>query len=366
MRLHHVGIEVQDLYEVELFYRKVLGFAVRYRYISSNTPGLRTVFLEKSGVRLELLERPRDEDFVARRAFAPDHLSLEVDDVDAAHARLRALGVDGAVTRPPRDTGDGFRELELRDPEGNLIELASRIRPEPRYPLRAIIFDLDGTLIDSEENYYLADRDLLARYGIPFSHEDKRRYVGTGNLEQMIDLKRRFDLPPTPAELADLKNEIYLSIAETRTHFHPEMKRFWDELRARRIPVAIASGSSPAVLARLMDLLGLAGEADEILSAEEVPRGKPAPDVFLETARRLGIPPTACAVVEDSRFGVEAAHRAFMRCIAVPYLTDKPLADAFLLADLLFEDGMATFEADRALRWFEAEAAAGAVQDPSR
>ena len=118
MRLHHVGIEVKDLYRVELFYRKVLGFSLRYRYVSRNTAGLRTVFLERDGVQLELLERPRDDDFQARRAYAPDHLSLEVADVDAEHARLAGLGFPGAVVQPPRNTGDGFRELTLRDPEG--------------------------------------------------------------------------------------------------------------------------------------------------------------------------------------------------------------------------------------------------------
>jgi beta-phosphoglucomutase-like phosphatase (HAD superfamily) len=90
-----------------------------------------------------------------------------------------------------------------------------------------------------------------------------------------------------------------------------------------------------------------------VLSADEVPRGKPAPDVFLEAARRLGVPPEECLVIEDTRYGVEAAKRAFMRCIAVPYLTDPPLADAFLMADLLFPDGMKGFDADRAFGWIE-------------
>jgi beta-phosphoglucomutase-like phosphatase (HAD superfamily) len=90
-----------------------------------------------------------------------------------------------------------------------------------------------------------------------------------------------------------------------------------------------------------------------VLSADEVPRGKPAPDVFLEAARRLGVPPEECLVIEDTRYGVEAAKRAFMRCIAVPYLTDPPLADAFLMADLLFPDGMKGFDADHAFAWIE-------------
>jgi HAD superfamily hydrolase (TIGR01509 family) len=355
MKLHHVGIEVKDLYAVELFYRKVLGFTLRYRYVSKNTPGLRTVFLERDGLQLELLERPRADDFLARRAHAPDHLSLDVPDVDAEHARLAALGFPGAVVKPPRNTGDGFRELTLQDPEGNVIEISARVGPEPRYPVRAVLFDWDGTLVDSEPNYLLADQALLARRGLPFTEAEKRRYIGCSALDQMTDFVRRYRLAETPAALAVEKNRLYLEVAERRTRVYPEMKRFWDGVRARGLRVAVASGSSPDVIARLLAVTGLAGEVEVVVSAEEVARGKPAPDVFLEAARRLGIPAHECAVVEDARFGVEAARRAFMRCIAVPYLHEKPLDDAFVMADLLFEDGMDRFEADRALEWLEGQ-----------
>lgn len=352
MKLHHVGIEVKDLYAVELFYRRVLGFALRYRYVSRNTPGLRTVFLERDGLQLELLERPRAEDFMARRAYAPDHLSLDVADVDAEHARLAVLA-PGAVVKPPRNTGDGFRELTLHDPEGNVIEISARVAAEPRYPVRAVLFDFDGTLVDSEENYYLADQELLARRGVAFTEADKRKYIGGSNADMMIDLVRRYGLRDDPAALGAEKNRIYLEIAETRTRVYPEMRRFWDQVRARGLPVAVASGSAPHVIARLLEVCGLAGEVGVVVSAEEVPRGKPAPDVFLEAARRLGVPAHECAVVEDARFGVEAARRAFMRCIAVPYLREKPLDDAFHMADLLFEDGMDGFDAERARGWLE-------------
>ncbi len=355
MKLHHVGIEVKDLYALELFYRKALGFELHYRYVSRNTPGLRTVFLEREGVRLELLQRPRADEFLARRAVAPGHLSLEVADVDAEHARLRALGVSAAALEPPRNTGDGFRELTLRDPEGNLIELSARVGPEPRYPVRAVLFDFDGTLVDSEENYYLADRELLARRGVEFTEADKRKYIGGSNTDMMIDLVRRYGLPDDPVALGAEKNRLYLDIAERRTRVYPEMKRFWDGVRGRGLAVAVASGSAPQVIARLLEVAGLAGEVQVVVSAEEVPRGKPAPDVFLEAARRLSVPPHECAVVEDARYGVEAARRAFMRCIAVPYLHEKPLDEAFLVSDLLFEDGMDGFDAGRAMEWLEGQ-----------
>jgi len=353
MKLDHVGIEVRDLYSVELFYRRVLGFSPRYRYVSQNTPGLRTVFLERDGLALELLERPRGDGFPGERARAPNHVSLEVEDVDAEYARIASLRLPGAPLAAPRDTGDGYRELSISDPEGNVVELSMRVRPEPRYPVRAVIFDVDGTLVDSEENYFLADRELLARRGVAFTRDDKRRYVGGSNLDMMVDVKRRFDLPDSVQELADAKNALYLELARG-TRAYPEMKRFLVMLRDRGIAVAAASGSAPHVLERVLSAAGLAEYLPIVVSAEEVPRGKPAPDVFLEAARRLEVPPHACVVVEDSPYGVEAASRAFMRCIAVPYLVDDPLPDALRMADLLFERGMSAFDATRAYAWVEA------------
>jgi HAD superfamily hydrolase (TIGR01509 family) len=197
---------------------------------------------------------------------------------------------------------------------------------------------------------------LLARRGVEFTEEDKRRYIGCSNGDQMADMVRRYRLTDDPAALGAEKNRLYMEIAATRTRLYPEMKRFWDLIRGRGMPVAVASGSSLQVIHALLRVVGLEGETQVVVSADEVARGKPAPDVFLEAARRVGVPAQECAVVEDARFGVEAARRAFMRCIAVPYLHEKPLDDAFLMADLLFEDGMDRFDALRALEWLEAQA----------
>jgi HAD superfamily hydrolase (TIGR01509 family) len=356
MTLHHVGIEVDDLFAVELFYRKALGFSLRYRYVSRTTPGLRTVLLERDGVRMELRERAAGA--VASAGGGRARFALEVHDVDAEHARLASLQLRGGSIGTPRNAGDGCRKVQLRDPEGNVVELSARLGPDPHYPIRAVLFDLDGTLIDSEGNYSESDTELLARRGVVFTAEDKRRYIGTSVITMLEEMVRRHGLKDTPAQLVEEKNEIYMAIAEKKTRLFPEMKRFWDLLAGRGMPVAIASGSSTKVIHRLLELVGLAGQVQVVVSADQVARGKPAPDVFVEAARRLGVPAHECAVVEDSSPGVEAARRAFMRCIAVPYLHDKPLDDGFLMADLLFEDGMDTFDPLRALEWLDAQAMA--------
>ena len=251
----------------------------------------------------------------------------------------------------PRGSRPGGRRRLVRARRER--ELTARIGSSPNDPVRAVIFDLDGTLIDSEPNQYLADRQVLAKYGVAFSEQDKRRYIGGSGLEQMVDLVRRHGIPVSPETLVAEKVACYLEIAERSTRVYPNMKRFLDLLVAHQVPVAVASGSALEVIRRLLKAVGLAQCFGQVVSADEVGRGKPAPDVFLGAARRLGVPPRTCVVAEDSCPGVEAAHRASMRCIAVPYLTEKPLPLAFGQADLLYPEGMDTFNPEAAWAWVQ-------------
>jgi HAD superfamily hydrolase (TIGR01509 family) len=355
MDLHHVGLAVTDLYAQELFYRHVLGFGLAYRHRSRNTPGLRTVFLERGSVRLELLCEE------GRSAHgAPGHLAFAVEDVDREHARLARLGVAGLDA--PRETGDGMREAHLRDPEGNLIEICARLRPPPR-EIAAAIFDLDGTLVDSEDNYYEADRLLLEERGIVLTRELKTQYVGRSNDEVLGAFRERFGLADPLAALVSRKNELYLEIARRHTAVFPKMAEFARGLRALGLPLAVASGSSPGVLAAILEQTGLAPLFQVALSSEGGP-SKPHPDLFLETARRLGIEPHRTLVVEDSQHGVEAAARAFMPCVAVPLQTPPPPPPAFSCADLLFETGMPGFDPEAALAFVRARLDEGVTPGP--
>ncbi|MFE5037881.1 HAD family hydrolase [Streptomyces sp. NPDC056683] len=214
----------------------------------------------------------------------------------------------------------------------------------------AVIFDLDGTLVDSEPNYYEATRQLLARHGVTdYTWAAHERLVGISTLETVALLRDRHGLRPTVAELLAETNRRYLELARTGTRVYPEMRKFVELLAAEGVPTAVASGSSPEAIEVILAGTGLGAHLRTTVSADEVPRGKPAPDVFLEAAHRLGAAPADCVVLEDAAPGVAAAHAAGMRCIAVPGATAR--ADLFGTAGLLLRGGQAEFTARAAYAW---------------
>ncbi|UKY54091.1 HAD family hydrolase [Streptomyces inhibens] len=229
---------------------------------------------------------------------------------------------------------------------------ASQIAPVTPAPPAPVIFDLDGTLVDSEPNYYEAGRRLLANYGVAdFSWEHHTRFIGIGTRETLEILSREFGLDAPIEELLAGKNRTYLELARARTQVFPEMRAFVERLSAAGHPMAVASGSSRAAIEAVLAGTGLDALLTTLVSAEEVAHGKPEPDVFLEAARRLGVDPADCVVLEDAAPGALAAHRAGMRCIAVPYVAGTADDPAFASAGLLFRGGQGEFTARAAYDW---------------
>jgi HAD superfamily hydrolase (TIGR01509 family) len=218
--------------------------------------------------------------------------------------------------------------------------------------IKAIIFDLDGTLVDSEPIYFQSDRKLLAEYGVTnLDWELKTKYVGVGSREMLEDLHKVYQFKDTLENLLVKKNRYYLELAKDNTVVYPEMLRFVELLKANNFPIALASGSSPEAIELVLSVTDLKKHFDVILSAEHVKKGKPEPDIFLEAAKLLGIPAESCLVVEDSRYGVEAAKGALMYCMAMPYVTEETLHESFTKADLLFRNGITEFTAEKAFDW---------------
>ncbi|MFJ2742477.1 HAD family hydrolase [Streptomyces sp. NPDC087440] len=249
----------------------------------------------------------------------------------------------------------------------------------------SVIFDLDGTLVDSEPNYYEAGRRLLERHGVPgFSWEENARFIGIGTRETLEILRERYGIDVVLDALLAEYNGLYLELARASTEVFPEMRKLVERLHAADVPMAVASGSSREAIVAVLEGTGLdayLGEAAGavVVSADEVAHGKPAPDVFLTAAARLRAEPGYCAAFEDAAPGVTAALAAGMRCAAIPYAAgpspdvveqyaagpspdvvrqpepgaDEPavLDPAFATADLLFAGGQADFTAEAAWVW---------------
>lgn len=216
----------------------------------------------------------------------------------------------------------------------------------------SVLFDLDGTLVDSEPNYFEATRRTLAAHGVTgFDWARHTDFIGIGTLETLRTLAAEYGVTAPEEELLDATNRHYLELARTATPVFPEMRAFVERLYAEGVPMAVASGSSPAAIEAVLAGTGLDAYLTTTVSAEEVERGKPAPDVFLEAARRLGVAPEQCVVLEDAAPGAAAAHAAGMRCLALPYVPGTADDPAFATADLVLPDGQREFTARGALAW---------------
>ncbi|MFI6492564.1 HAD family hydrolase [Streptomyces sp. NPDC050564] len=216
----------------------------------------------------------------------------------------------------------------------------------------SVIFDLDGTLVDSEPNYFEAGRQTLAGLGITdFTWAEHEQYVGISTQETLVLWRERYGLTTPLETLLAENNRRYLELARASTHAYPEMRKFVELLASEGVPMAVASGSSPAAIEAILAGTGLASLLATVVSADEVAHGKPAPDVFLEAARRLGAAPADCVVVEDAAPGAAAAHAAGMRCIAIPYVAAQADDPAFATAGLLLRGGQAEFTAQSAHDW---------------
>jgi HAD superfamily hydrolase (TIGR01509 family) len=177
---------------------------------------------------------------------------------------------------------------------------------------------MDGVLADSEPLHQHVIRLLLAEYGVDWSPDGRDPTVGMTSLESFAVICSLHALPHAPWRLDELYTERVLPVLRERVTPMPGVPDVPRALAARGLRLGLASSSGPAVIETTLTTLGVRPLFDAVVSGVEVARGKPAPDVFLEAAKRLGVAPEACVVVEDSERGVRAARAAGMRCVAVP------------------------------------------------
>jgi HAD superfamily hydrolase (TIGR01509 family) len=196
----------------------------------------------------------------------------------------------------------------------------------------AVVFDLDGLLLQSEEVWDDVRELYVREHGRPYTPEVQRTMMGMSSDEWSRYLHDDVGIPDRPEEI---NREVVRRMLERYEQELPLIDGSVDAVRriAARYPLALASSSNRPLIDAVLELSGLAPCFRATVSSEEVGRGKPAPDVYLEAARRLGVEPRRCCAIEDSHAGIRSAKAAGMRVVAIPNASYPPDEDALALAD---------------------------------
>jgi len=213
---------------------------------------------------------------------------------------------------------------------------------------KAVIFDLDGTVVDSMWMWKQIDIDYLARFGIEMPEDLQSCIEGMSFTETAVYFKERFGINDELDEIKKSWNDMAWDIYENRVRLKPGVKEFLTELKKRGIKTGIATSNSKELVKVVLDKQDIAKYFDAVHTSCEVKKGKPAPDIYLLVAERLGVSPAECLVFEDIMQGNAAGKNAGMQVCAVDddfskeYRADKAEAADYFIYDyteLLNPDG---------------------------
>ena len=197
--------------------------------------------------------------------------------------------------------------------------------------IEAVVFDLDGVLVDSEEVWDAVRGRYVRERGGRYDAAVQRAMMGMSAPEWSRFLHEDAGVPDEPEAI---NRDVVELMLEAYRRELPLLPGAVETVRrvAEAFPLALASSSNRAIFEEVLELAGLTDCFRATVSSEEVERGKPAPDVYLEAARRLGVAPSSCAAVEDSHAGIRSASSAGMRVVAIPNASYPPDAGALQLA----------------------------------
>lgn len=200
--------------------------------------------------------------------------------------------------------------------------------------IAAVVFDMDGVIVDSEQVWDDVRERYTREVGGTYTESATRDMMGMSSLEWSRYMAESLGVPGTPEEI---NAAIVERMLQRYGEAPPLIPGAVEAVRrcAERWPLAVASSSNPELIEVVLDTAGLHDVIPVVVSSQEVARGKPAPDVYLEAARRLGVDPRRCAAVEDSHNGIRSANAAGMRVIAIPNPHFPPDEEALAQADVV-------------------------------
>lgn len=184
--------------------------------------------------------------------------------------------------------------------------------------MKAVIFDMDGVISDTQNFHAETECELLRQYGIEMSaNEISRRYAGVPDAVMFAEIFSDHGKEMPKLDIVKHKWDIVRNADARNIHEVPGASELIEGLFNKRIPLAVASGSRTEFIMRVIDTLELRSFFQTFVSSDEVAHGKPAPDVFLLAAQRLGVESSDCVVIEDGLSGMIGAKAAGMKCIAL-------------------------------------------------
>ena len=198
----------------------------------------------------------------------------------------------------------------------------------------AVVFDLDGVLLQTEELWDEVRAGLAREHGGRYGPEQQRAMMGMSSPEWSRYMAETVGVPGPPERISEEVVERMQTRYRERLPLLPGAVEAVRRM-AERWPLALASSSNRPLIELALELAKLDSFFAAVVSSEEVARGKPAPDVYLEAARRLGVPADRCAAVEDSHSGIRSAKAAGMKVVAIPNPTFPPDEAALADADLV-------------------------------
>lgn len=209
--------------------------------------------------------------------------------------------------------------------------------------IKAVIFDMDGTIIDSEPIYEKVNEEIYEKYGFNLSQEDYDRHMGASLKDIWADILDRYQVKDEYSHykiedfMEDHIHSSYMGLAEAEDlELMPGVKEWFEFLKDHGYKMIVASSSYEPVIEHVFQRFDLENYMEGYVDGNAIDNGKPAPDIFLEAAERLGVKPEECIVIEDSENGVKGAHRAGARVVAFNRAQDE--SQDLSSADLIIEE----------------------------
>jgi beta-phosphoglucomutase family hydrolase len=188
---------------------------------------------------------------------------------------------------------------------------------------RALIFDMDGVLVDSEPLHLRAYQTVLSDYGIKYTEADNQEFLGRKDHDCASALVQRFQLPVSAAQILSRKEEVLAELFKQTKEARPGVKKILAQASELGLRLAVASMATSRAINIVVENLGIQQYFQSLTSGEEIKNGKPAPDIFLLAAKRLSASVVNCLVIEDTINGIRAAKSAGMQCVAIPCAATK-------------------------------------------